>query len=317
MQDYDILVIGEINADLILAGDARPVFGQVEKVVDDATLTIGGSGTIFACGAARLGLRVGYCGVIGDDMFGRYMLDMLRQRQVDTTGVIVDRQLKTGLSVILTADGDRAILTHLGAISALRADQVDRRLLRRAHHVHVTSYFLQDALRPGLPHLLDEVRAAGATLSTDTNWDPAERWDDGLHEVLARCQVFLPNEQEALAIAGEGELTATLDRLARQTPIVAVKRGPLGATCRHLGATLIDPGFAVDVVDTTGAGDSFNAGFLYGFLHSWVPEETLALACACGALSTRAAGGTDAQPTLDEARTLIKQRGANRPGATP
>lgn len=317
MQDYDILVIGEINADLILAGDARPVFGQVEKVVDDAALTIGGSGTIFACGAARLGLRVGYCGVIGDDMFGRYMLDMLKLRQVDTAGVIVDPLLKTGLTVILTANGDRALLTHLGAISALRADQVERRLLRRARHVHVTSYFLQDALRPGLPHLLDEARAAGASLSLDTNWDPAERWDDGLQEVLARCQVFLPNEQEALAIAHAGELGAALDRLARQTPIVAVKRGPHGATCRHLGATIADPGFAVDVVDTTGAGDSFNAGFLVGFLHSWTPEDTLALACACGALSTRAAGGTDAQPTLNQARALMAQRAASRQGAAP
>src|SRR3954464_3198874 len=98
---FDILTIGEINVDLILGHDARPIFGQFEKVVDDATLTVGGSGTIFAMGAAQLGLRVAYCGVVGEDAFGRFMLDHLHERYIDTRGVIIDPTLKTGLSVIL------------------------------------------------------------------------------------------------------------------------------------------------------------------------------------------------------------------------
>lgn len=310
MHMFDILVLGEINVDLILSGDARPEFGQVEKVIQDATLAIGGSGTIFACGAARLGLRVAYCGVVGQDLFGRYMLEQLQARKIDTTGVIVDPSLKTGMTVILHHQGDRALLTYLGAINRLEAEMVDRALLAQARHVHVSSYFLQRALQPGLADLLAAAHKQGATVSMDTNWDPAERWDSGLEHLWPHVDLFLPNEQEALAIARADSLEQALDALAARLPLVAVKRGAQGAVARQDGQTVWDPGFTVPVVDTTGAGDSFDAGFVYGFLHGWPLVETLGLACACGALSTRAPGGTEAQPTLDEAKELLHSRQA-------
>jgi len=305
---FDILTIGEINVDLILGHDARPIFGQFEKVVDDATLTVGGSGTIFAMGAAQLGLRVAYCGVVGEDAFGRFMLDHLHERHIETRGVIVDSTLKTGLSVILNVPGDRAILTHLGAIDALHAEQVNRRLLAQSRHIHITSFFLQHNLRPGLAALLAQARAGGATVSIDTNWDPSERWDDGLGEVLAQTDLFLPNEQEARAIAKSSTLDEALARLTATIPTVAIKNGGEGAVCRRGDQIARDPGFPMQVVDTTGAGDSFNGGFLYGWLHGWTLADALALGCACGALSTQAAGGTMAQPTLAQAQVLIRQR---------
>lgn len=310
MRPYDILGIGEINVDLILGPDARPIFGQFEKVVDDAALTVGGSGTIFAMGAAQLGLRVAYCGVVGDDTFGRFMLDQLHSRNIATHGVIIDPARKTGLSVILNTPGDRAILTHLGAIDALHAEQVNRTLLAQARHIHVTSYFLQHNLRPGLPELLAEARRSGATVSIDTNWDPTERWDDGLDAVLAQTDVFLPNEQEAIAIARASTLDDAVAKLAARIPTVAVKLGPAGAICRQGDTVVHDPGFPMEVIDTTGAGDSFNGGLLYGLLNGWALQDALALGCACGALSTQAAGGTPAQPTLDAAQALIHQRGS-------
>lgn len=308
MTSFDVIVLGEINADLILGEDARPVFGQTEKLIDDATLTMGSSGVIFACGAARLGLRVGYCGVVGDDIFGQYMLQQMRERGIDMTGVIVDPAQKTGLSVILNKENDRAILTHMGAINALSADKVDRSLIRKTRHIHVTSYFLQHALQPGLPDLLAEACRNGATVSMDTNWDPDEKWDGGLDESLHYVDVFLPNAQEACAIAGYVNLNESIEALGKAIPNVAVKLGSEGAICRSDGRTYRDTGFPMQAVDTTGAGDSFDAGFLYGFISGWETSEALALACACGALSTRAAGGTQAQPTLQEAETLIAKR---------
>jgi sugar/nucleoside kinase (ribokinase family) len=308
MHDFDILVLGEINVDLILGPEARPVFGQVEKIVDDATLTVGGSGTIFACGAARLGLRVAYCGVVGDDAFGRFMLDALHARGVNTGAVIIDPTLKTGLSVILTTPGDRAILTHMGAIDALTPAHVPPALFAATRHVHVTSYFLQHRLRPGLPNLLRQARAAGATVSLDTNWDPAEQWDSGLAGVLALTDIFLPNEQEAIAIAACGDLPAALTTLAATVPTVSVKLGAAGAVCRQGATHVSDPGFAMNVVDTTGAGDSFNAGFLCGILSNRPLADALGLGCAAGALSTQAAGGVNAQPTLAAAQALIARR---------
>jgi sugar/nucleoside kinase (ribokinase family) len=308
MKNIDILVIGEINADLVLTGDVTPAFGQAEKIVDDATLTVGSSGAIFACGAARLGLRVAYSGVVGNDMFGRFMIDKLRDRNVDTTGIQVDSSRKTGLSVILSDTHDRAILTHLGTIAAQQAELVNRDLLHQARHVHITSYFLQTKLQSGLPALLTEAHKLNCTVSMDTNWDPAERWADGLTDVLAYVDIFLPNEQEATAISGQPNITNALAALAQDIPAVVIKMGAKGAMCRQGELHVRNNGFPIDVIDTTGAGDSFDAGFLFGYLQQWPPADSLALACACGALSTRAAGGTDAQATLAEALALIENQ---------
>ncbi len=307
-KDIDILVVGEINADLVLTGDVIPAFGQAEKIIDDATLTTGSSGAIFACGAARLGLQIAYSGLVGDDIFGRFMLDNLAARGVDTSGIRVDPTLKTGLSVILSPSQDRAILTHLGTIEAQTAAHVDRTLLRRARHIHLTSYFLQTKLQAGLPALLTEAHKLGCTVSLDTNWDPAETWANGLTDILPTVDIFLPNEQEALAITGQTNITTALALLSQNTPTVVIKMGKAGAICQQQEKRIQDTGFPTTVVDTTGAGDSFNAGFLYAYLQHWSLADSLALACACGSLSTRAAGGTAAQATLTEAQELLQQR---------
>ena len=305
MANLDVLVVGEINADLILSGDVVPAFGQVEKLVDDATLTLGSSAVIFACGAARLGLRVAFSGLVGDDVFGGFMLDGLRTRGVDTGGVLIDPSLKTGLTVHLSLGVDRAMLTHVGAIPHLRADQVDRKLLANARHVHVTSYYLQDGLRPGLPGLLAEAQERGLTVSLDTNWDPAERWNGGLAQVLDHVDVCLPNEMEARGIAGRSDRESALDRLASQVATVAMKLGSEGAVARRGDERVACPALSVDAVDTTGAGDSFDAGFIFGLLRGYSLEAALRIGSICGALSTRAVGGTDAQPTVEEAKAHL------------
>jgi sugar/nucleoside kinase (ribokinase family) len=301
---YDLLVAGEINPDLILSGDVEPAFGQVEKVVDSAVLTVGSSSVIFACGAARLGLRVAFIGKCGDDLFGRFMLEEMRKRTVDTSPVIVDPLLSTGLTVILNKGDDRAMLTFPGAIGALRADEIPDDLLRRARHLHVASYFLQDALRPGLPDLFRRAHALGLTTSLDTNYDPTERWE-GLDQLLPLTDVFLPNATEACALTGVPDVEEAAARLARIVRVVAVKLGAEGALGVQGEQMARVSSLPVAVVDTVGAGDNFDAGFLYGYLHGWPLERALRLGTVCGALSTRAAGGVAGQPTLDEVLTYL------------
>jgi sugar/nucleoside kinase (ribokinase family) len=301
IRDFDLLVVGDLNADLILRGDVEPAFGQVEKLIDDATLTVGSSSAIFACGAARLGLRVALVGKVGDDEFGRFMVREMNARRVNTEGIVVDPQVKTGLTVILSRGNDRAMLTFSGSIGALRFAEVDQALVARACHLHVASYFLLDALRPDIPTLFDLARASGLTVSLDTNYDPIEKWNGGLAEALRRADVFLPNETELRAIAGIADTEAALDRLASGATCVAVKLGARGAMAQRGNERATAQALPVDVVDTTGAGDTFNAGFIYGYLAGWELARALRLGCVCGSLSTRAAGGTTAQPTLAEA----------------
>ena len=299
-KEYDLVVVGEINPDLVLTGDVAPAFGQVEKMVADATLTVGSSACIFACGAARLGLRVAFIGKVGADEFGQFMREQLVQRGVEVGGLVVDPRIKTGLSVILSQGSDRAILTYAGTIPELRYEEIDAGILARARHLHMGSYYLLQALRPQVPLLFSRAREMGLTISLDSNYDPSERWD-GVQGLLSRVDVFLPNETELCAITGENEVSAALQKLAYRNLVVAIKLGPRGGAVWWNERFASAPALPVQVVDTTGAGDSFDAGFLYGYLQGWELERSLALACICGSLSTRAAGGTSAQPTWDEA----------------
>jgi sugar/nucleoside kinase (ribokinase family) len=302
---FDILVAGEINPDLILTGNVTPEFGQVEKLVDSASLTIGSSSAIFACGAARLGLRVAFIGVCGDDIFGRFMLAEMQKRDVDVSRVIVRKDGQTGLTVILNQGADRAILTHAGLIPALRASDIPDESLRIARHLHVASYFLQKGLQPDLPALFQRAHKFGLTTSLDPNYDPTGVWA-GFDELLKVTNVFLPNEMEALSLTGQATIDLAADRLGSQAKSVGIKLGAEGALGVCNGEKVRVASIAVDVVDAVGAGDSFDAGFMYGYLNGWSLEQSLRLACVCGALSTQRAGGTDGQPTMDEARKFLK-----------
>jgi sugar/nucleoside kinase (ribokinase family) len=297
---FDVLVAGEINPDLILTGDVAPEFDQVEKLVDSAVLTIGSSSAIFACGAARLGLRVAFIGVCGEDVFGRFMLDEMQKRNVDIGNVIVRPGGSTGLSVILARGADRAILTHPGLISALRASDIPDSLLRQARHLHAASYFLQTALQPGLPNLFRRARSLGLTTSLDPNYDPSGQWL-GFDELLPVTNVFLPNEREAVSLSGEPDIDLAADRLKARAEALAIKMGAEGALGIDQNQKVRAASIPVHVVDTVGAGDSFDAGFLFGRLNGWSLEKSLRLACVCGALSTQEAGGVNGQPTLKEA----------------
>ncbi|MGI6207057.1 MAG: carbohydrate kinase family protein [Anaerolineae bacterium] len=304
-REFDLLVAGEINVDLILTGETvRPEFGR-EKLVTDATLAMGSSSVIVACGAARLGLKVAFVGKVGKDTFGDFMLQGLERCGVDTQAVYRVDEPKTGITVSLSEPRDRAMLTYAGAIPELRATEVLDEHLRSARHLHVSSAFLQTNLRPDLEALFARAHRLGCTTSLDTGWDPEERWNGDVSRALSEVDVFMPNEEEAPRIAGAPTPEEALAVLAARVPLVAVKLGARGAIAASGSRRAACPPYPVKVVDTTGAGDSFDAGLIYGFLHGWDLERSLRLGCACGALSTRAAGGTAAQPTLEEALALM------------
>lgn len=306
MADLDLVVLGDANPHLVLrGGDVAPVFGREEHLVEEGTLTLGGSGAIMASAAARLGLRVGFVGVVGRDPFGRFVREELASRGVDIRGVLEDPHRPTGITVVLSRGDDRALLTASGTVGDLRGSVVDPDLLRSARHVHVSSFFLQRALRADLPALFDEVRAAGVTTSIDPNWDPEERWNGGLLGLLSETDLFLPNSAEARAITGIDDIDIAAESLAGRGGTVAIKFGDGGGMVVRGEEAIRVPGIQVEVVDTTGAGDTFDAGYLAGHLAGWPMQRCMALANVCGGLSTRAAGGVAAQPSMEEAMARI------------
>jgi sugar/nucleoside kinase (ribokinase family) len=290
----DLVSIGDCNPDLVLSGgDLVPAFGQREQLVERAALTIGGSAAIMACGAARLGVATALIAVVGTDPLGDYVVGAVRDRGVDVSG-IRRSAAATGITVLLSRGDDRAILTATGAMADLTAADVTTGHLAGARHLHIASYFLLAGLQPGLPEVVAAARAAGATVSLDPQDDPAGRWKSGLPELLPHLDVLFVNEHEG----------AALDTSASR--LVVVKRGTRGAAAWTDGREVTCPPVAVDSVDATGAGDSFDAGFLAAWLGGAELADALALGCACGALSTRAAGGTDAQPTRAEAEAALR-----------
>jgi sugar/nucleoside kinase (ribokinase family) len=235
-------------------------------------------------------------------------VDQLATVGVETSAVVEEPGVKTGVTVHLIRGTDRAMLTYAGSIVALRPDEIDETLLADTRHVHLGSYFLQRGVQQGLPEIFARAREAGATTSLDPGWDPEESWDSDLREVLAHIDVFMPNEQELLALAGSSILEDALEGF-EEIPTVVVKRGEAGAVARANGSTVMCSPPRVDTVDTTGAGDSFDAGFLFGLLSGYDLQRALEAGCLCGALSTEKAGGVEAQPDLGSLRALVNREG--------
>lgn len=289
--------------------DVTPAFGQHEKLADSISLVTGGSAAITAVAAARLGLRVALAAAVGDDPAGKFMLGQLAEEGVDTSAVAVRAAAPTGMTVALSRGDDRAILTATGAMTTLAAADVPRRLVSAARHLHISSYFLVErSLGPGLADLLAAARANGASTSLDTNWDPSGRWGDKqLGTVLEQTDVLLPNEAEALHLAGEPGLEEAVAALAGAHRRVVVKLGARGAlsVCGHTRHQVVPPP-VVTPVDTTGAGDCFNAGLIAGLLDGLGLAEAAALGCAAGSASTQGPGGTASAPGRQAATALAR-----------
>ena len=305
-----VLVAGDANLDLVLRGDVVPRFGQVEQLLESAELVLGSSAGICAAGLARLGVDVSLVARIGADLFGDETSRLLSAAGVDTRAVRrVDEG--TGFSVILSS-ADRAILTFTGALAGLTADEVaDAVTSAEATHLHVASYFLVPELARELPGVLARVRERGVTTSLDTNWDPAERWA-GVAECLPHLDLLLPNAQEAVALAralggDPADAVAAAKLLADRGPIVVVKDGADGGFAVAEGRVVRAAGLTVDVVDTTGAGDSFDAGFLAAWLDGRDLAEAVRWATIAGSLSTGGTGGTGHQATRAE---ILAETGA-------
>lgn len=308
----DVVAVGELNPDLVFAGigDEAPRLGT-ERVASSFALTLGSSAAICLVGLQRLGARTALVAMVGEDDFGRFCCRELERAGVDTGYVRRQAQYATGVTVALAHASDRLLTTYLGAMAHQTAAAVPSDALERARHVHVTSIFLQHALAPELPALLADARRRGLTTSLDTGWDPSDRWDRALlAAVLPHVDVFLPNASELQASSGrrttdDGARWALEAGAAR----VVVKRGAAGASMWWGTDRADHSGYRVVVQDTTGAGDTFDAGFLWASLAGLDPVDCLRLGNACGALTAAALGGTGGDISVSAARALIVAHG--------
>ena len=295
MPRFDVTIAGELNLDLILYGLPEQLPPERELLADRMMLTLGSSSAIVAHNLAALGSRVGFQSRIGDDPLGQIALDRLQQSGVDVSLVRrVPGQIATGLTVILHHTAWRNILTYGGTIAETSWQDLDLDYLADSRHFHFSSYYLQRGLRPRVAELFQHLKSKGLTISLDTNDDPDDRWEGGLHEVLRHVDVFLPNEREACKAAGTDNLETAVRKLSELVPLVVVKLGPKGSMAQRGAERVVSPSQEVVAVDTVGAGDSFDAGFLHEYVKGSDLPTCLASGNRAGALSTTRPGGTEA-----------------------
>ena len=299
-KEYDVVTPFDICVDFLMdLGRSIPEFGQKEKLVNGYSLEMGGSACIFASGASKLGLKATGAGYAGNDAMGDLVISTLEETGVSTS-YIRRGDSKTALTLCLTKPcGDRSILTYMGKMDTVQGEWIDE-LLSRTRHLHICSYYLLGSLQSVYPVLLKKAKEQGVSISLDTNWDPDEIWDGGIREILQYVDIFLPNEQELISISGKKTIDAALKHINRHVPLIAVKCGQWGAYSFQRGIVTRAEGITKNVCDTVGAGDNFNAGFIFAYLKGLSVHDCIKAGVFCGSESVASPGGTKGQAKFDE-----------------
>ena len=306
---FDVIVVGELNVDLILNSiDSFPEMGK-EKIAKNMNLTLGSSSAIFASNLSSLGAQVGFIGKIGNDAFGNLVKDSLSAKKVNTDMLITSDKWNTGVTIVLNYEEDRAMVTYPGAMEHLTMNDISEEVISTAKHLHFSSYFLQPGIQKDITTLFKMAKEKGLTTSLDIQWDPNEKWDFNYKEVLQFVDVFLPNEQEALLLTNESVLENATNKLVQYSKYVVVKLGSKGSITATKDKRNFIKSFLNDkVVDAIGAGDSFNAGFIFKFINGCDIDECQIFGNLTGAINTTAAGGTTAFENYEQIIKIGKEK---------
>ncbi len=299
-----IVSLGDAVVDIVAAGlTTLPAWGE-DREVERMTAHRGGAALNVAVNLAALDHPSALVAGVGQDSWATFLRDGLQEKGVDGRGVVVINA-PTAVTMVLSGGQDRAFVSVYGATAAFKSTRIVQAVWREATHVHISGYWQSRTLAPHLPDLCAVLQEGDATVSLDVGYDPTGEWTSGIEDLLPFIDIFFPNEEEALGITGASDWQSALRQLAEVVPWVAIKRGSEGATVRGGGVEHSQSAFDVPVVDTTGAGDAFNSGFLHGWLQGWSPEQTLRFACGMGALCVMREGGSTTPPTGDEVMELV------------
>ncbi|MFC3746923.1 carbohydrate kinase family protein [Paenibacillus sp. GCM10012306] len=302
-KSYDVLLVGAGNIDIVVSGcNAIPDAGQ-EIRVPNISFHIGGGTALSGLGMAKLGMRPIITGLVGDDYCGRFIIDEL-QRYGVATDIAFSQTQSTGISIAFNPETDRSFITHDGTVTAFTLNDVNEQLLSEVRHVHITGYNGRSNHKEYMT-FVKKAKQAKLTVSMDVGWDESGEWYEGIYEVIPFVDVFFCNELEALHYTRKSYVQEALSVIAVHVPVAVVKLGERGAIAARGGTILHHPSYPVTVVDTTGAGDSFNAGYLYGYLNGHDLKSCLTLGTACGSFSVTNRGGNAGFPTLAELTAFL------------
>ncbi|WP_246343693.1 carbohydrate kinase family protein [Adhaeribacter radiodurans] len=302
-----MVVVGELNVDLIANG--LPKFPEVGKeiIANQFVTTLGSSSAIFANNLSAFGTKVTFTGKVGNDNYGDFIVASLQARRVDVSNIIRTGKQDTGVTIVLNYDEDRAMVTYQGAMAAFTLGDIPDSVLEQARHLHLSSIFLQEGLKKDIVSLFKKAKRLGLTTSLDPQWDPSEKWDIDWENLLGYVDIFMPNQAELKAITNTTTILAAVDALRSFFNILVVKNGREGAVVWTGSDSIHQPAFFNNsVVDSIGAGDSFNAGFIHAFLQGGGLKECMEFGALMGAINTTSSGGTMAFENMSRVKEIAK-----------
>jgi sugar/nucleoside kinase (ribokinase family) len=289
-----IVCLGILVADVIGRPlRSIPAAGSL-VLVDEMGLHIGGCASNAAIALAKLDLPVEVIGKVGEDPFGDFVISVLQERGIGTRGVKRDSVKGTSVTMVMVdPDGERRFIHYIGANAALTLEDIDFRLISEAAILHIGGSLVLPGI-DGEPtaELLRKARETGVITFLDTVWDDTGRWMALLKPSLPFIDYFIPSLPEAQQITGyEKPEQVARDLIRRGVRTVALKMGAEGClVMSEDGQVLRLPAYDVEVVDATGAGDAFAAGFIAGVWHKWTLEKTARFASAVGAMCVTGIG---------------------------
>ncbi|WMJ86682.1 carbohydrate kinase family protein [Anaerocolumna sp. MB42-C2] len=305
---WDAFIYGDVNVDIVIPGvEHFPLPGQ-EDVVDIMNTYVGGGAALFTLGLGKLGLNPVFQGTIGDDCYGKFIMEELKKTNTDCSLISVSRDNKTGISISFTNEKERSFLTYRGTNAEINLNSIKLDKVQKSRHIHLTGYegninhnkYLQ---------LLKKVRKLNeVTISFDVGWDSTGEWYKGIYELFPYINVLFMNETEAIHYGRKDSALEVIQDFSGYCEIAVAKLGKKGAIACSKGKDYTADSYPVTAVDTTGAGDSFNAGFIYGYLKGKDIMDCLKYGNGCGALSVTKLGGNTGFPVEDELLRFIKKQ---------
>lgn len=305
---WDVFVYGDINVDIVIPNVEKfPLPGQ-EDMVDIMDTYVGGGAALFTLGLGKLGLKPVFDGAIGNDCYGSFILTELKKNNIDTSLLQISKENKTGISISFTNEKDRSFLTYMGTNKEIDIGKVNIENIKKARHIHITGYAGSSNHKEYFEFLQNVKKLEGTTISFDIGWDPTGEWSSKIYDLFPFIDVLFMNETEAMHYSRKNDAIDAIEDFSKYCKLVVVKLGRDGSAAFFNGIPYRANAHKVQAVDTTGAGDSFNAGFIYGFLKGESVENSLRFGNGCGALNVTAYGGNTNFPNEEVLLSFIEKQ---------
>ncbi|MBA7649509.1 ATP-dependent 6-phosphofructokinase [subsurface metagenome] len=303
------LVIGDLNVDLVL--NELKDFPEIGKeiVARNHFIDIGGSGGIFSAVLSSLDTKTYIISKIGNDSLGQFLISKLKDHSVNTNKLVIKENDKTGITINLSYKRDKYQISSLHLLNNLKMDEISFKDIKDIKHVHFSSYYMMKSLKKDYINLISDIKKNynNITISLDTNDDPENSWGEEIYRILNNIDIFLANKKEALKITKESNTGDALNRLNKEVKVVVIKLGSEGYIARDGDNYYSGDSLGVNFKDSTGAGDNFDAGFIYGFINNCNIKKSLKIANIVGAKSVEYIGGVGNKEKFFGLKKLVRK----------